>query len=104
MPGQENLEIRIRPVVERLAFLRIQLFTAMQTLHGTDLDEFWSLIDDVSACRKSSQESREKLRRLKCVQAGWAFGVPEDGREQWLDMVVAAIRETREEKADPSAE
>lgn len=37
---------------------------------------------------------REKLRNLKCVQAGWAFGVPEDGREQWLDMVVEAVKET----------
>ena len=39
----------------------------------------------------------EKLRAaisgLLCVQAGWAFGVPEDGRDQWLDLVIAVIRE-----------
>ena len=34
---------------------------------------------------------RETLRSLRCVQAGWAFGVPEDGREQWLDLVAAAV-------------
>lgn len=34
---------------------------------------------------------REVLRGLRCVQAGWAFGVPEDGREQWLDLVCGAV-------------
>jgi hypothetical protein len=34
---------------------------------------------------------RDTLRGLRCIQAGWAFGVPEDGREQWLDLVCAAI-------------
>ena len=108
MPDQEKPEIRIRPAVDRLALLRIQIFTAMQTLHGTDLDEFWSLIDDVVACRKPRPELRNKLRNklrnLKCVQAGWAFMVPADGRDQWLDMVVDAVREVYEEKADASAE
>jgi hypothetical protein len=36
-------------------------------------------------------ELRDVLRGLLCVQAGWAFGVPEDGREQWLDLVAAAV-------------
>jgi hypothetical protein len=36
---------------------------------------------------------QEKLASLLCVKAGWAFGVPEDGRQQWLDLVEAAIRE-----------
>jgi hypothetical protein len=36
-------------------------------------------------------ELRDMLRGLRCVQAGWAFGVPEDAREQWLDLVTAAI-------------
>ena len=34
---------------------------------------------------------RERLKNLRCVQAGWAFSVPEDGREQWLDMVIRAV-------------
>ena len=38
-----------------------------------------------------SGEIRETLRSLRCVQAGWAFGVPDDGREQWLDLVAAAV-------------
>ena len=35
----------------RLVLLRVQLFTAMQQLKGDDLAEFWSLIDDLQACR-----------------------------------------------------
>jgi len=35
----------------KLALLRVQLFTAMQELRGTELAEFWKLIDDVNACR-----------------------------------------------------
>jgi len=34
---------------------------------------------------------RDRLQGLREVQAGWAFGVPEDGREQWLDAVAAAV-------------
>ena len=30
---------------------------------------------------------RARIAALRCVQAGWAFGVPEDGRQQWLDDV-----------------
>lgn len=37
------------------------------------------------------QKLRQTLIQLKCVQAGWAFGVPEDGRDQWLDEVIAAV-------------
>lgn len=37
---------------------------------------------------------REAIAGQRCVQAGWAFGVPEDGREQWLDLVTAAVTET----------
>lgn len=36
---------------------------------------------------------REILSSMTCVQAGWAFGVPEDGRDQWLDLVVKAVME-----------
>jgi hypothetical protein len=36
---------------------------------------------------------RKKIAGLRCVKAGWAFGVPEDGQEQWLDEVVAAVYE-----------
>lgn len=34
---------------------------------------------------------RNAIAGERAVQAGWAFGVPEDGREQWLDLVVAAV-------------
>jgi hypothetical protein len=40
---------------------------------------------------------QEKLASLRCVQAGWAFGVPEDGRQQWLDMVEEAVRDAAAE-------
>ena len=33
---------------------------------------------------------RDRLQGLREVQAGWAFGVPEDGREQWLDAVAGS--------------
>lgn len=36
---------------------------------------------------------QQKLASLTCVQAGWAFGVPEDGRQQWLDLVEEAVRD-----------
>ncbi len=32
--------------------LRIQLFTAMQELHGEELAQFWALVDEVLACRE----------------------------------------------------
>jgi hypothetical protein len=35
---------------------------------------------------------RDRLRGLREVQAGWAFGVPEDGQEHWLDAVAAVAR------------
>ena len=31
------------------------------------------------------------FRQEKCVQAGWAFGVPENGRELWLEIVTRAV-------------
>lgn len=36
---------------------------------------------------------QEKIAGLLCVRAGWAFGVPEDGRQQWLDLVEEAVRD-----------
>lgn len=36
---------------------------------------------------------RKKIAGLPCVKAGWAFGVPEDGRDQWLDLVTDAVLE-----------
>jgi hypothetical protein len=41
-----------------------------------------------------AQSLRDKIASLRAVQAGWAFGVPEDGQDQWLDIVVDAIEET----------
>jgi hypothetical protein len=34
--------------------------------------------------------ARDTIAGLLCVKAGWAFGVPADGRETWLDAVVEA--------------
>ena len=39
------------------------------------------------------QQLRDTISGLTCVQAGWAFGVPEDGRDQWLDLVTSAVEE-----------
>jgi hypothetical protein len=33
------------------------------------------------------------LKTLRCVQAGFAFGVPEDGQDQWANTVAAAVHE-----------
>jgi hypothetical protein len=41
----------------------------------------------------SDDTLKDKIAGLLCVKAGWAFGVPEDGREDWLNMVVAAVRD-----------
>jgi hypothetical protein len=37
------------------------------------------------------QVLRDKISSLLCVRAGWSFGVPEDGRDEWLDLVVKAV-------------
>jgi len=37
---------------EKLMLLRIQLFSAMQMLKGTDLEDFWKLIDEVNQSRE----------------------------------------------------
>lgn len=34
---------------------------------------------------------RKEIAGERAVMAGWAFGVPEDGRDQWLDLVTAAV-------------
>lgn len=53
------------------------------------LEEF---VSSLGAARPGDDpELRAALRELRCVQAGWAFGVPEDGREQWLDLVLATM-------------
>ncbi len=49
---QDPLIIVPRSDEWKLAFLRIQLFTAMQQLKGDALSEFWKLIDEISACRR----------------------------------------------------
>ena len=49
-------------------------------------------VNDGRAIWRNEDELRLALRNLKAVQAGWAFGVPEDGREQWLDMVIETVR------------
>jgi hypothetical protein len=36
---------------------------------------------------------QEKIASLRCVQAAWAFGVPEDARAQWLELVEEAVRD-----------
>jgi hypothetical protein len=37
---------------DKLAFLRIQLYTAAQTLIDEDAEEFWKLIDEMEALRE----------------------------------------------------
>ena len=39
---------------QRVMLLRLQLFGAIHELSGEDAAEFWSLIDDVQACRPES--------------------------------------------------
>lgn len=34
---------------------------------------------------------RNELRALRSVQAGWAFGVPEDARDIWLELIVKTV-------------
>ena len=46
-------------------------------------------------------EIKDKLRTLTSVRAGWAFGVPENGRELWLDDVAAAVQQPRIENESP---
>lgn len=37
---------------EKLMMLRVQLYTAMQILKGTDLEDFWKLIDEINQSRE----------------------------------------------------
>ena len=37
---------------QKLALLRIQLYTAIQTLKDEDLMQFWKLIDEIIACKE----------------------------------------------------
>lgn len=46
------------PVEGKLMLLRVQLFTAMQTLRGEELEEFWALIDDVNLSRDLHRPSK----------------------------------------------
>lgn len=41
---------------EKLVMLRVQLFTAMQTLRGEDLKDFWELIGEIQKCREAYQD------------------------------------------------
>lgn len=42
---------RVPSEAAKLMLLRVQLFTAMQTLEGKELDDFWKLLEEVQACR-----------------------------------------------------
>jgi hypothetical protein len=46
----------------------------------------------------NNESLRVKLSSLLCVQAGLAFGVPEDGHSQWLDLVEKAVNEVTAER------
>lgn len=51
-------------------------------------------LDDLIAIPPRAIDAAAKaVARLKCVQAGWAFGVPEDGQADWLRMVTCAALE-----------
>ena len=53
----------------RLMRLRLELFTAAQSLEGESLKEFWALIDDVAAVRIFHDPSRRQI-----AQAGTGLG------------------------------
>lgn len=42
--------------------------------------------------KTQEEKLRDDLAALREVQAGWAFGVPEDGRDQWLDAVASVMK------------
>lgn len=46
---------------------------------------------------------RNALRNSRSVQAGWAFGVPEDGRDQWLAFATRAVLEALEPPSESKA-
>lgn len=43
--------------------------------------------------REAIEAASRALRQLRAVQAGWAFGVPEGGRSEWLAYVATAAVE-----------
>lgn len=49
----------------------------------------------------NSDDIMNTLKNLTCVKAGWAFGVPEDGRQQWLELVTAAVQQPKIENTAP---
>lgn len=50
--GIESATSGIDPATEaKLAMLRLQLYTAMQSLQGEALVQFWKLIDEVQSVR-----------------------------------------------------
>jgi hypothetical protein len=55
-----TVNIRARSSDFKLAFLRIQLFTALQMLQGEDLEKFWQLIDEVNQCRPVQERTDEQ--------------------------------------------
>jgi hypothetical protein len=50
--GETYFGFDVKDTEYKLALLRIQLFTAMQTLEGENLAEFWKMIDDLQATRR----------------------------------------------------
>jgi hypothetical protein len=62
-----------------------------------------TLLEDCTNCdaRKGNvpridlrvERLKKVIASLKCVQAGFAFGVPEDGRELWLELVARTVLE-----------
>jgi hypothetical protein len=51
------LVIRQRSFEFKMAFLRVQLWSAMQMLEGEELAEFWKMIDELQACRKPEEKT-----------------------------------------------
>ena len=49
-------------------------------------------VNDGRDGRRNDDQIRLALSLCNAVRAGWAFGVPEDGRDQWLDLVIEATR------------
>lgn len=44
-----------------------------------------------AAC-SAAESFKEDLASQKFIRAGWAFGVPEDAQEEWLNLVVKVMR------------
>lgn len=75
------------PAEAKVMLLRVQLYTAMQTLRGDELDAFWTLIDEINLVRDLYRPKLEAMplvdvrgflvgARVRRIDTGeeWDFG------------------------------